>query len=151
MDGCFACDLLAGRQELPGGTIYRTALWAVEHCVGPVGLGALVVKPVRHVTRVAELDDAEAEAFGPLLRRTAAIVDELIRPEQVYTWLFSHMGRVPVHIHWVVQPATTEAIDAVGGHGPHLVAGMFKREEYPARDAIDAFAEHARAAFATAV
>src|SRR4051812_20997767 len=147
MDGCLACDLLAGREDLPGGTIHRTELWAVEHCVGPVGLGALVVKPVRHITRVAGLDVAEAEAFGPLLRRTAQVVDELIRPEQVYTWLFSHMGRVPVHIHWVVQPATTEAIDAVGGHGPHLVKGMFDRRVHPSLEDIEAFAARARVAF----
>ncbi len=29
--------------------------WRAEHCVGPPGVGTLLLKPLRHVTRVAEL------------------------------------------------------------------------------------------------
>jgi len=121
VDGCLACDLAEGRLELPGGVIHESALFFVEHCVGPLGVGTLLVKPRRHVTRVAELTDEEAAELGPLLRRSAQVVDELVRPEQVYTCLWSHAGRVPVHIHWVVMPATTEHIDRNGGAiGPKL-------------------------------
>ena len=81
MDGCSACDLAAGRVPLPGGVIHEAEHWLGEHCVGPLGVGALIVKPKRHVTRVSELTEGEAAELGPLLRRSAAVVDELVRPE----------------------------------------------------------------------
>jgi diadenosine tetraphosphate (Ap4A) HIT family hydrolase len=52
----------------------------VEHCVGPLGVGTLVVKPKRHVVHVANLDDREAAELGPLLRRTSTVVAELTAP-----------------------------------------------------------------------
>ena len=147
MEGCFACDLAAGRRELPGGVIYETPLFLVEHCVGPLGVGTLLVKPRRHVTRVAELTEDESVELGRLLRRAAQVVDELVRPEQVYTCQWSHAGRSPVHIHWVVQPAITSDIDGLGAYGPGLQMAMFERGEEPEPAAVDAFAERARAVF----
>ncbi|HEY8775252.1 MAG TPA: hypothetical protein VIM33_02100 [Gaiellaceae bacterium] len=44
MEGCLACDLAEERIDLPGGRIFKTDLWIVEHCVGPIGIGTLVVK-----------------------------------------------------------------------------------------------------------
>jgi diadenosine tetraphosphate (Ap4A) HIT family hydrolase len=69
MDACLACDLISGRIPLPGGTIARESGWVVEHCVGPLGIGTLIVKPERHVVHVADLTEAEAAAMGPLLHR----------------------------------------------------------------------------------
>ena len=66
MEGCVACDLTAGRRPLPGGRIHSTEHWAVEHCIGPLGLGTLIVKPIRHVSSLAAL--TEAEAHGPALQ-----------------------------------------------------------------------------------
>lgn len=48
--GCLAGDLPSGRRLLPGGRIFETDRLVVEHCVGPLGLASLVVKPKRHVT-----------------------------------------------------------------------------------------------------
>jgi diadenosine tetraphosphate (Ap4A) HIT family hydrolase len=146
--GCLACDLTAGRRPLPGGRIHATTYWIVEHCVGPLGVGALLVKPRRHVVTLGGLRDDEAAELGPLLARTAAVVDELVQPEQVYVGLWSHAGRVRVHIHFVVQPATTEAIEAVGSHGPALPAGQFARDETPDAGDVEALSDRARAAFA---
>ena len=147
MQGCLACDLADGRVPLPGGVIHESSHWLVEHCVGPLGVGTLLVKPKRHVTRVAELTEAEAAELGPLLRRTAAVVDRLLEPEQVYTWLFSHAGRQPVHVHYVVQPATRGAMDDFGEYGPQLTTAMFARGEQPPVDEVALFAERARAIF----
>jgi ATP adenylyltransferase len=58
---------------LPGGRIHETTHWRVEHCVGPLGLGTLIVKPRRHVTRVADITDDEAAELGPLLRATSRV------------------------------------------------------------------------------
>lgn len=62
---CPACDLIEGRAELPGGVIARSSGWVVEHCVGPLGVGTLVVKPERHVVHVADLTEDEGIAMGP--------------------------------------------------------------------------------------
>jgi diadenosine tetraphosphate (Ap4A) HIT family hydrolase len=148
IDGCLACDLAAGRRPLPGGRIHETERWIVEHCVGPLGVGTLLVKPRRHVVTLGDLRADEAAELGPLLARSGAVVDRLVAPEQVYVGLWSHAGRERVHIHFVVQPATTGAIDAVGTHGPGLPTGMFERGEMPDPAAVAEFCDRARAVFA---
>jgi diadenosine tetraphosphate (Ap4A) HIT family hydrolase len=125
VEGCLACDLAEGRLPLPGGVIHETSGWFVEHTVGPLNVGTLIVKPKRHVTRLAELTDEEASELGTLLRRAAAVVDELVAPEEVYACLWSHAGGTPVHIHYVVQPVTRELMDRYSDYGPHLQAAMF--------------------------
>ena len=147
MEGCLACDLAEGRVPLPGGVIHEGSFWFVEHCVGPLGVGTLLIKTKRHVTRVSEMTEGEAAELGPLLRRTAAAIDRLLAPEQVYTWLFSHAGATPVHIHYVVQPATRAAMDEFGDYGPQLTTAMFARGELPASAEVEAFAEEARTIF----
>jgi diadenosine tetraphosphate (Ap4A) HIT family hydrolase len=147
IEGCLACDLSAGRRALPGGRIHQTAHWIVEHCVGPLGVGTLLVKPARHVTSIGELSTDEAAEMGPLLRRAAEVVDEMIRPEQVYVGLWSHAGRRRVHVHFVVQPATTDAIESLGDYGPGLQAKMFDRDQLPPPDEVELFAESARGRF----
>lgn len=67
LPGCLACDLTAGRRPCPGGRIDETPGWVVEHCVGPLGVGTLIVKPKRHVIRVA--DPAAVERAAAEVRR----------------------------------------------------------------------------------
>lgn len=147
MEGCLACDLAEGRVPLPGGVIHETPHWIVEHCVGPLGAGTLIVKPRRHVVHVWELAVDEAAELGLLLRRTTAVVSELAEPDQVYVCLWSHHGGVPVHIHFVVQPVTKEQRERLGG-GPELQMAMFRAGELPDPAAVQAFADRARGAFA---
>ena len=99
------------------GLLHRTDRWIVEMCLGPLGLGALIVKPERHVVHVADVDDEEATELGPLLREAARVVTDLIDPDQVYVSLWSHAGGVPVHIHHVVQPVTRAMVEEFG-RGP---------------------------------
>jgi diadenosine tetraphosphate (Ap4A) HIT family hydrolase len=148
VSGCLACDLAAGRADLPGGQIHATSHWVVEHCIGPLGVGTLVVKPRRHTLHVSDLNAAEAAELGPLLRDVAKAVQDLIAADQVYVALWSHAGGEPVHIHFVVQPVTAELMDKLGEHGPKLQVLMFERAELPARDAVDEFAERARSLLA---
>jgi diadenosine tetraphosphate (Ap4A) HIT family hydrolase len=145
--GCLACDLARGRRPLPGGVIHESDHWYVEHCIGPLGVGTLLVKPRRHVTRVSELSDGEAAELGPLLQRAAAVVDELVSPEQVYVCLWSHAGGQPVHIHYVVQPATTSLLTRHRAHGPRLQAAMFDEDQPPPPEEVEQFARRARSRF----
>lgn len=140
--GCLACELNSGVREPPGGCIHEAAGWRVEHCVGPLAIGTLVVKPVRHVLHVAGLTAEEAGAAGPVLWRAAQVVSELSAPTQVYVCLWSSG---PVHIHWIVQPVKEG--QEREARGPFLQAAMFA-----AGDAIDveqaaAYALQARAAW----
>jgi diadenosine tetraphosphate (Ap4A) HIT family hydrolase len=147
MIGCVACDLTSGQRELPGGLIYRTRYWLVEHCIGPLGLGALVVKPERHVTSVADLSEEEAAELGPLLRKASQVAGQLVKSEQVYNCLWSHANGVPVHIHYVVQPVTQAQMTALDAHGPNLQVKMFELQEFPSRADVDRVAAIARIHF----
>jgi diadenosine tetraphosphate (Ap4A) HIT family hydrolase len=146
---CLACDLAEGRRDLPGGRIHETAHWIVEHCVGPLGVGTLVVKPRRHVVHVSQLSEAESAEVGPLLTRTAAIVEALTRPDQVYVCLWSHAGWKPGHVHFVVQPVARELRELYPNQGPALQAAMFKQGTDLPPDDVEAFAERARQRFAS--
>jgi diadenosine tetraphosphate (Ap4A) HIT family hydrolase len=145
--GCFACDLIAGTARLPGGRLYQSSRWVVEHTVGPLGLGTLVVKPFRHVVHLADLDDAESAELGPLLRQTAAAVTQLVEPEQVYTCLWSHRGAVPVHIHFVVQPITRSDMTRFDALGPDLQVAMFQADVCPDEEEIERICERFRGVF----
>ncbi len=147
MEECLACDLASGRQPLPGGLIHRTNHWLVEHCVGPLGLGTLIVKPERHVTAVADLTEAEARELGPLLRQASRIVAGLVEAEQTYNCLWSHAGGRPVHIHYVVQPVTRQQMQDNDAYGPALQMAMFDKGEAPSREDVEEIAERARRAF----
>jgi diadenosine tetraphosphate (Ap4A) HIT family hydrolase len=145
--GCLACDLARGRRPLPGGVIHASDHWRVEHCVGPLGIGTLLVKPTRHVTRMSELTDAEAAELGPLLQRSAAVVDQLVSAEQVYVCLWSHAGGQPVHIHYVVQPVTPSLMREHRAHGPRLQVAMFDQGRPPPLEPVEQFAHLARRLF----
>ncbi len=144
---CLACDLSSGARDLPGGLIHKTRFWLVEHCIGPLGLGTLIVKPSRHVTSVANLTADEAAELGPLLQRTSAVADQLVRAEQVYNCLWSHAGGKPVHIHYVVQPVTREQLTALGMYGPTLQVAMFRSGDVPLASEVERIAGIARKLF----
>ncbi len=141
---------MEGRLELPGGTIHASSLWVVEHCLGPLGVGTLIVKPRRHVVRFSELDGTEAAELGPLLQRATSIVTSLTEPDQVYVCLWSHAGGpsgdMPGHIHFVLQPVTREQRLTHGG-GPSLQVAMFNANVTPPPEDVETFAQRARHLF----
>ena len=146
MNDCLACDIASGVSPVPGGVLHRTTHWIVDHSIGPLGVGTLIVKPERHVVHIADLSDDEAAELGPLLRDAARVTTELTAPDQVYISLWSHAGGVPGHIHFVVQPVTAETI-AKFGRGPAMHVAMFDADEYPDPADVDAFAVKARPRF----
>ena len=143
-----ACDLMSGAIPLPGGTIHRTDRWVVEHTVGSLNVGTLIVKPIRHVTHVADLESDEIAQLGTLLQQTAALVTELAEPDQVYVCLWSHADRQPGHIHFVVQPVGADDMRRFDAHGPALQVAMFMTGEPPQVPEVEAFSARAAAWFA---
>jgi diadenosine tetraphosphate (Ap4A) HIT family hydrolase len=144
-EGCLACDLASGRLDLPGGRIYATEHWVVEHCVGPLGVGTLIVKPLRHVLHLWELTHAEAAELGPLLQVVSSAVHELTDADQVHVCPWSFMGWTAGHIHFVVQPAWSDQQRQYERPGPFMQAAMFAEGIPPDRDEVAGFAERARA------
>ncbi|MGW7066693.1 HIT family protein [Streptomyces sp. NPDC054855] len=139
---CVACALADGTRPLPGGTLLRTDRWTVEHCVGPLGVGTLVVKPLRHITGVHEMSAAESAELGPLLGRVTSALRTAVGDEceQVYVCLWSHAGRVPGHIHFVVHPARTSDIERHGeAYGPALQTAMFAGGVTPEPGEVEEF------------
>jgi len=146
---CLACDLNAHPERVPGGRIASRGGWIVEHCVGPLGVGTVVVKPVRHVVHLADLEAAESAVLGPLLAAvsravTAAQAESGEAAEQVYACLWSHAGRRPGHIHFVVQPVTAALMERFAAHGPELQLRMFEADEAPEPQGAAAAAERIR-------
>lgn len=121
-----ACDLASGAERLVGGTIHRSRHWTVEHCVGPLGVGTLIVKPLRHVVRFAELTWDEAAEFGPLLHTVTRALGEELGPDQTYITEWSHAGFVAGHIHFVVQPAWDADRERFERPGPFTQVAMFE-------------------------
>lgn len=136
---CLACETVG-----PGGVVAATEHWLVDHTVGSLGVGTLIVKPRRHVLHVGALTPDEAAELGPLLQRTADVVMRVARPDQVYVCLWSHLNREPGHIHFVVQPVSRELIDRHDLHGPQLQVALFEAGEPPDPAAAAAFASAAR-------
>ncbi|MBB4787541.1 hypothetical protein [Streptomyces rapamycinicus] len=146
--GCLGCDLLAGRRELPGGVLHETTAWVVNHVVGPMNLGTLIVGPREHVVAIADLDDAAAAELGPLLRDTARVVETLCQPEQTYVCVWSHGLDARKHLHIAVQPVTAEVRARYGGlRSEQLQARMLADGDEPDVADVEQFCERARELF----
>jgi ATP adenylyltransferase len=129
-----ACDLIEHPEDVPGGRIASIGGWVVEHCVGPLGIGTMVVKPARHVVHLSELNADEVADLGPALTLVARAVGLASSeagdpPSQVYTCLWSHADRKPGHIHFVVQPVGEGLVRRFDAHGPKLQTRMFEADE----------------------
>jgi diadenosine tetraphosphate (Ap4A) HIT family hydrolase len=102
VEGCLACDVLAGRVEAPGGTIAESEYWHADHCIGPFGVGALVVKTKEHVESLWELPDGAAAELGPFLRRISGAIVEGLGAERAYLTMW--VDKPPLHVHLVLYP-----------------------------------------------
>lgn len=143
-EDCLACELTSGKRALPGGRIYETNLWVVEHTIGPLPAGTLIVKPFRHCLSLALLTPEESEQLGPLLNLISHVITELTSCDQVYTCLWSHAGWTPGHIHFVMQPARDRQRHTYERPGPFMQAQMFQSNEAPNAQEIEEFAKRAR-------
>lgn len=130
--------------------MYQSAWWAVNHIVGPLNAGTLVVGPREHLTSVSDLADQAAAELGPLLRRTTRVVEALVAPEQTYVCLWSHGRASRTHLHFVVQPVTTALVERHGGlRSEQLQAAMFRDGADPDPAEVERFCRQARELFAT--
>ena len=141
---CLACDLTKGDRDLPGGRIYETSAWVVEPCIGPLPIGTLIVKPLRHCVHVWELSEEEATQLGPLLRQVTAAISKILQPEQIYVCLWSHSGWRPGHLHFVLQPVWSDMQEEHEHPGPCLQSEMLHGSAEPPREEVEVFASEAQ-------
>jgi ATP adenylyltransferase len=128
--------------------LYETASWLVNHVVGAMNPGSLIVAPREHVVAVAELDDVAAAELGPLLRATARVVEALCEPEQTYVCLRSHGTEARKHLHFVVQPVTAAVVARYGGlRAEQLQARMLASDDKPDAAEVEQFCKRARELF----
>ena len=150
--GCLGCDIAAGRCAVPGGILYETTRWIVNHAVGRLNLGTLIVAPREHVVAVANLDDIAASELGPLLRDAAGVVEAICRPEQTYVCVWSHGPTERRHLHILVQPVTTAMVARYGGlRAEKLQATLMTTGEPPATADVEQFCDEARQRFAARI
>ena len=116
---CSVCEEVAGRITAPGGVIYDDGLWTVAHHTGPyTDPGELIVKLRRHCESLSELTAPEAAALGPVLRSAVGAVEQVVRPERVYTASYGERVR---HVHFFLLPRTS-ALPA-----GHIVSDVYRR------------------------
>lgn len=106
-DGCFICRGLGEDNDRQNLIVLRTARSVVVLNRYPYNNGHLLVAPLAHKGRLDELTPEELLETGETLRRMAAALEALIRPDGFNVGL--NLGRVagaglPGHLHWHVVP-----------------------------------------------
>lgn len=149
MKDCMACQLTSGQQPVPGGRIWETDNWVVEHCIGSLGVGTLVVKPFRHCVHIWQLTKAESEELGPVLAKVSQVVQQIVKPDQIYVCLWSHANWKPGHIHFVVQPVWNSMVEFSDLPGPALQSMLFQRDDTLDLGAVEKIASKMRKRFST--
>ena len=147
--GCLGCEIAAGERAVPGGIVHQTVRWIVNHAVGRLNLGTLVVAPREHVVAMAELDDTAAMELGPLLRGAAQVVEAICRPQQTYVCVWSHGRTERRHLHILVQPVTAALMAQYGGlRSEQLQVKIMTTGEPPEDAEVEKFCADARQRFA---
>ena len=102
MSDCRICELNATIADQPlAERAHLEGHWRVAHAWSALA-GWLIVTPLRHVTRLAELNADEAAALGPLLADASAALAEVVACERTYVVLFAEQeGFGHVHFHIV--------------------------------------------------
>jgi diadenosine tetraphosphate (Ap4A) HIT family hydrolase len=136
---CLACQILAGLAQVPGGIIAENPWWVADHCLGPYGLGSVVLKTRAHRENLWELTTAESAALGPFMQQMSQAIAIAMEAERVYVSLW--VDQPPYHVHFVLQPRYAD------GHNPQelglkgLELQVFRTLSKPPKD--EAIAEAA--------
>ena len=101
---CLSCQIVAGKQEVPGGIIYENAYWSVASKASPVIVpGNLFLILKRHCEHLADLAPEEATALGPTMQKVCAALTQVLHPVKIYV---ASYGEGIKHIHFHVIPRT---------------------------------------------
>lgn len=115
---CLACQILAGQKTVPGGTIAENDWWIADHCLGPYGLGSVVLKTKAHRENLWDLSVAETAALGPFMQQMSTAIAQALGAERVYVSLW--VDQPPYHVHFVLQPRYAHNPQELGLKGLEL-------------------------------
>ncbi len=91
--GCGICTKLTK----PDGVLYENALWQVRAIEPPTPVpGWVLLVSRRHLAGPAELDEREAESFGPTLRHLHRVLLDVTGALRIY---LAAMGESAPHFH----------------------------------------------------
>ena len=98
---CAVCEIQAELEPGADSLLYCDGPWLLRHHPHPSPLvGWLLLDTRRHVPGPDAFDEAEAAAFGPMLRRCCALVKELAGCDRVYAIAFGEGAR-HFHLHLI--------------------------------------------------
>jgi diadenosine tetraphosphate (Ap4A) HIT family hydrolase len=99
---CLACQILKGEVKVPGGIIAENEWWVADHCLGPYGLGSIVIKSKVHRENLWQLTPEESTSLGPFIQEVSEAIAKALEAERVYVSLW--VDQPPYHVHFVLQP-----------------------------------------------
>jgi diadenosine tetraphosphate (Ap4A) HIT family hydrolase len=102
VDDCLACRVNSGEMPAPGGVIAETEHWRADHCIGPFGVGAVVVKTKEHVGDFWALSPEAASELGPFTTLLSRATVDGLGAERVYLTMW--VDKPPHHVHLVLYP-----------------------------------------------
>jgi len=111
VENCHACDRNAAAADpRPWEQVHVSANWRLTLAFNTSLPGWLVLLPRRHVEGLHELDPAEAEEMGRLLRAASAALVEVTDCLKTYVMLFAEAeGFSHLHLHVVPRHAELSA------------------------------------------
>jgi diadenosine tetraphosphate (Ap4A) HIT family hydrolase len=103
--GCLVCDENARLSSLsPRERIAADQYWRAAHAFGTGVPGWLVLLPLRHVTTIAELTDAEAAVLGQWQVRLSRALHAVTGCAKIYVAQFAEAdGFAHVHFHIIAR------------------------------------------------
>jgi diadenosine tetraphosphate (Ap4A) HIT family hydrolase len=112
--------------------IAETEHWHADHCIGPFGVGAVVVKTKEHVESLWQLPDGAADELGPFLRRISGAIVSGLGAERAYLTMW--VDKPPLHVHVVVYPRWPGEAQ----RGPDVLREQWSAGPPPAKEAAEA-------------
>lgn len=142
MTECKTCELVARRDagDAPlWDRILRTPGWDIVHAFGTALEGWTVLVVRRHITAVADLNDAEAMELGPLIRDVSRAIQAVIGCEKTYVVQFAEHPQHP-HVHVHVIPRARDLPDDQRGPRVFGLLGVSDELSVP-EDRMDEIAQ----------
>ncbi|MFN7132317.1 MAG: HIT family protein [Myxococcales bacterium] len=138
MNGCLECE--AQRSGVPE-VLHREGGFVVHAIIGGGAVpGWLIVAPERHVEQLDALEDAEAAALGPLLKKVGAALRLASGAEKLYVSVFAELV---AHLHVHVIARTPELPNELRG------ARLFLSSEKAPADEVARVVQRVKAALST--
>lgn len=106
---CISCDIVSGRFQPPGGIVYENDYWLVALRAKPLRSPCypfIILK--RHCEHVHELTLKEATSLGEMMKLTAQVAIDVVKPAKVHFGLYAEQVK-HLHIHVFLRMPTMPA------------------------------------------